>query len=225
MSLTGVVFLVLVAVVALGAGVAAVVYLPRFAGGSVRAISGRIGVLLAVNVLVLFTVGVALNDQYYFFADWSDVRTAMFGGRAVHVSHAGGGAAQAANALLPGATPSGTLPASVVPTATATKPQPTLPPGVSIQGRTVHATITGSHSRLTGTVLITLPDDYNDPRSQDRSYPVLETFPGYPATPQQWPDGMNLTGELDRAVAQHTTGRVIVVSPQTEFPSGADDEC
>jgi enterochelin esterase-like enzyme len=214
-SLTGPWFLLCVAALTALTFGAAVIGLPRVSASRAPAILGRVGILVSVNLMVLFIAAVGLNDQFAFFADWTDLHGAIFGGKAVPTSTAGGGAAQAANVPLAGATaPGASAPAL-----------PALPPGAGVADRVLRFTVTGAGSRLTGEVLVTLPEGYTDLVNQSRLYPVLETFPGYPGGPAEWNDSLNLGAALDTAVAAHAAGPIITISPVTEFPGGVDTEC
>src|SRR4051812_39292018 len=91
MGLTGGVLGWLVVVLTV-AGFAGVVWAwPAVAGRSVGRIAARAGMLLGVNLLVLLTAAVQLNDQFLFFADWADLRGALGGPPATSALHSGGG--------------------------------------------------------------------------------------------------------------------------------------
>ncbi len=213
MSLTGTAFLMLLVLTALGAFAATVVFVPKFAGSGARPALARAGMVLGVNVLVLLTAAVSLNDQYGFYADWTDLSGA-FGGAQPSTSRHGGGTAAAAALTHVGSEPAG-VPGLALPADT-------------FQGRDsrlLRFTLTGRYSGLTGTVLVDLPRDYFSPAARTRRFPVLETFPGYPGGPYQWVDSMNIRGTLDAAAARGIIGETIVVSPEVEFPAGVDTEC
>ena len=214
MSLTGPFFLTLVVLLTVAAFVAAVIALPRVSACRPTPILARALILLSVNVLVLFTAAVALNDQFTFYADWIDLRGAFFGGTSGSTSYAGGNAAGAAN-----------LPVASASSPATTGSLPSLPPGAGLADRVLRFTVSGARSGLHGSVLVTLPEGYTDAVNAHRRYPVLETFPGYPGDPSQWIDSMNLGAVLDMAITAHTAGPMITISPTTEFPSGVDTEC
>src|SRR3954464_9967564 len=67
---------VLLTLVAFGA---VMVLWPRLAARGHRSVIRRVGVLLVVDLLVLLTASVRLNDQFLFFADWSDLAGALAG--------------------------------------------------------------------------------------------------------------------------------------------------
>lgn len=211
MSLTGTPFLALLAVLALGAFVGVVLLWPRLGGPGWLRLGGRAGSLLLVNVLVLTWVAAQMNAQYLFFADWTDLKGALSGRVSATAVSRGAGARQAAERVVKGV--SAQAPASLAPL-----------PGSS-QGAEVSIEVTGPLSGLRGTVYVGLPPGYASPAEATRRYPVVETFQGYPGSPQQWLGLMHLRRVIDQAVAEHRMGQAIVVSPQVEIPSGVDTEC
>jgi enterochelin esterase-like enzyme len=212
-DLTSVPFLVLLVLATLAAVGAAVVFWPRLAAPSPTSIAGRLGVLLGVNLLVLATVGVVANDTFGFFADWTDLAGAFQSTPAYNSSSHGGGAAAAAQAPVAG--PGLTAPGH---------PLPLLPRGATTGGQLVF-TVAGPASRLRGEVVVELPEGYAQPSQASRRYPVIESFHGYPGTPQQWLDSMALGQVIDGEVAAHRMGPTLIVAPQLEIPPGRDTEC
>jgi enterochelin esterase-like enzyme len=214
MSLTGTAFAWLVSVVTVAAFAAVVVFWPRVATMSVRRVAARTGMLLGVNLLVLLTAAVQLNDQFLFFADWADLGGAIGGTTTTSDLHRGGSAqgAESAKVTGPAATPQAG--ASLAP----------LPPGSKIQDGVMSYTVTGTMSGITAQVLVTLPPGY-DPTAASTAYPVLETFAGYPGSMTQWVKTMRIQSNLADAVAAKKLRQVIVVSPQAEIPAGQDSEC
>lgn len=213
MSLTGSLFLALVIVITVVAFALVVAAWPRVAGPQVGRVLARIGMLLGVNVMVLLTAATQLNAQYLFFADWTDLRGA-FGGTPTSTSLTrGGDARKAAGQTVAG---------------TAAVAAPVLPPlpsgGVSSTG-VITYTITGQLSGLTGKVVVQLPDGYTAAANASTRYPVLQTFSGYPSAPTQWIGTMHLGGAISTAAAANQMRPTLIVSPQLQFPAGADTEC
>lgn len=213
MSLTGPVFLGLVAAATVAAFVALVVLWPRLAGHEPGHILARAGLLLAVNILVLFTAATQLNAQFLFFAGWSDLRGALGGSTSTTSLARGGSAKSAANKPVAGgaaAPKGGALPAV---------PGDMGPDGV------IGYTVRGPLSGITASVVVQLPPGYTDPSSARARYPVIETFQGYPGAPTQWIRTMRLGGAIADAVTAHRLRSAIIVSPQAEIPHGVDTEC
>ena len=190
-----------------------VVAWPAVAGRRPLRVAGRVGMLLGVNLLVVLAAAIQLNDQFLFFADWTDLGGALGGTSTSSTLHGGGTAAQAATASVAG--PAATAPARTL--------EP-LPAGSRVQEGVVSYQVTGPLSGVTTSVLVTLPPGY-DPTDTRTTYPVLETFPGYPGSVSQWVKTMRLQSALAEQVAAHRMGPVIVVSPQLEVPAGTDTEC
>jgi S-formylglutathione hydrolase FrmB len=191
-----------------------VVLWPRLAAPGPQPIIGRSLLLLTVNALVVFTGAVALNDEFTFFADWTDLHGAVFGAHGGSTALAGGAAVKAAKA-------------SIAPVHRAALPSelPRLPTAATNGDRVLRYTVRGPESGLKGEVLVALPSGYTSPANAKRRYPVLETFNGYPGDPSQWIDSMGLNGQVDKAVAHHLMAPAIIVSPLIEFPPGVDTEC
>ena len=146
LSLTGLGFLSVVILVTVAAFVSTVVLWPRLSASRPWTIVRRTLMMLGVNALVVLTAAVAMNDQYTFFADWTDLHGAVFGAQGGSTAFAGGNAAQAANASLPPAAGRGAqagLP-PLPPAAGGGAPAvlPSLPPGATRQDRVLRYTVT-----------------------------------------------------------------------------------
>ena len=102
MSMTGSGFLLLVAVLTAVAIAVAVVSWSALAGSGLGKILGRLGVLLLINLLVLLTAAIQVNDQYLFFAGWSDLRGALTGTITKTTITRGGNASTAAQRHVAG---------------------------------------------------------------------------------------------------------------------------
>jgi hypothetical protein len=213
MSLTGTLFLGTLVVVTVVAFVAVVLGWSSLAGRGAGRVAGRVGMLVALNALVLLTAATQLNAQFLFFADWADLRGAVGGVPTATAVNRGTAATRAARSAVRGDA------------ATAAPRLPPLPAGrISPSGVVVY-TVRGTHSGLTGTVDVQLPPDYRDPRSARTRYPVMEAFQGYPGGPGTWIHTMALGSTVTRQVAAGRMRQVIVVSPQVELPAGVDTEC
>ncbi|HVN11975.1 MAG TPA: alpha/beta hydrolase-fold protein, partial [Kineosporiaceae bacterium] len=103
-------------------------------------------------------------------------------------------------------------------------PLPALPRAAGFDRQLVF-TVKGPASHLIGRVLVELPDGYADPARRARRYPVIEAFHGYPGTPQQWLDSMQLGDVVDAEAAAGRMSPTLIVAPQLEIPPGRDTEC
>jgi enterochelin esterase-like enzyme len=203
----------LVALATLAAFTGVVVLWPTVAAARPRQVAARAGMLLGVNLLVVLTAAVQLNDQFLFFAGWADLGGALGGGTTTSTLHGGGTAPRAAAAHVAG--PAASTWGAV--------PEP-LPAGSRIQDGVTSYQVAGKLSGVTAAVLVTVPPGY-DPADQSTRYPVLETFAGYPGSVSQWVKTMRLQSRIAEQVAAHRLRRMIVVSPQLEVPPGTDTEC
>ncbi len=212
MSMTGTLFLSLVVGVTLGSFVAAVVLWPRLSGPGPGRVAGRVTMLLGVNVLVLLTAATQLNAQYLFFAGWTDLRGAITGNITSTSVDRGGAAGTAARQHVAGQA------------ARSGRSLPSLPSGRVSASGVVTYRVTGAASGLTGLVAVQLPPGYARSGATER-YPVIEAFQGYPGTPLQWINTMDLGGAMQQAVAARQMRPALIVEPQVEFPPGTDTEC
>lgn len=207
MELTGAPFTALMAGIAALSFVLTVWLLPRLAG-SWPALLARIALLACVNLLVVASVATYLNAANGWYSSWSD----LFGAPPEEQTSQQGDAARAAAAGVPGATPAPPVPTSY----------PALPaPGARLQKYTV----TGPASGLTGQIDVYLPPRCEDQDHQDRRYPVMEAFHGFPGSPSGWTSKMNAPAQLDQAVAAGRIRESILVAPQISIPSTVDSEC
>jgi enterochelin esterase-like enzyme len=208
MSLTSSWFFGLMVTAVIGVFVALVRWWPRWAGPGRRATLTRAALLAGVNLLVLLTAAVSVNNQFGFFADWADLGGAIgvSWNPAASTTHLGGDARSAASqpsgqrsaqrAVLPG------LPAQIRPGA-----------------RLARFTVQGPRSGVRADVVVVLPVGYTDPARRNRRYPVLEAFPGYPGGP------FYPSGAVTEAVRRHKLADPVIISPVVQIPAGRDTEC
>jgi Putative esterase len=207
-SLTsGWVLIVLLAVVT-SVGVGVVRAWPRWAVPGVRAVASRVLLLAGVNILVLLTAAVAMNDQYGFYADWADLTGAIVGGTQPGSGTLRGGGDARSAVLQPAGDQTGS--ATFL---------PQLPAPLRGGARRARFTVTGRASGIRAAVEVYLPPGYADPAEGSRRYPVLETFPGYPGGPFVPAD------PVDSVVRGHRMAETIVIAPAAEVPPGRDAEC
>jgi pimeloyl-ACP methyl ester carboxylesterase len=213
MSLTGWPLLTLVTVLTLAAFVALVVVWPGLSGRRPTRIAARAGLLLGVNLLVLVTAAVQLNNQFLFFAGWSDLAGALGGSTTTTGMQGGGAARKAAQAHVDG---NGAAAEQIL--------QP-LPAGDRLGDGAVSYKVTGKASGITADIVVSEPPGYSDPKDARTRYPVLETFAGYPAQPVQWAKTMQLPEVMAEQVAAHKVRTALIVSPTVQIPAGVDTEC
>jgi S-formylglutathione hydrolase FrmB len=136
---------------------------PRLAGRGWRAVSGRVGLLLATQLALFAAVGLAANQAFGFYASWAD----LFGqetDQGVVVDHAAGGG------------PAGPL--QVVDT----RRVEGAGGGPKSGGQIQKVAITGRTTRISTPAYVYLPPEYFDPRQRTRTFPAAVVLTGYPGT-------------------------------------------
>lgn len=209
MSLTGSGFWWLLVLLTVGSFGLLVWKWPRLGGAKPQLVAARIGSLVGINLLVLLTAAVQLNDTYLIFAGWSDLSSAISGKVSSTTLDSGARVSESMRAPVKGQH------------AVAATSYPRLPQ--TGPGNTLVLKVRGPKSGLTGTIDVQLPLDYR--QGSSTTYPVLETFSGYPGLPAQWIQTMDLGGVMQQQVTAHQLANAIIVSPQSQFPQGVDTEC
>lgn len=134
---------------------------PRLARRSLRAVGGRVGLLLATQVALFAAVGLAANQSFGFYASWAD----LFGqekDQGVVVDHTpGGGPLEVVGSRrVPGAA------------------------GASARagGRIQQIDIVGRTTHIATPAYVYLPPEYFQPRYRTRTFPAAVVLTGYPGT-------------------------------------------
>lgn len=183
----------------------------------------RIGYQLAVVVTVLLAVGVSLNDQYGWYANWGDLGSAFGPTAPGDVVAAGAPATQAASARSSGAAGVDHQPVPLTDLPSLSSLGLSDQPGPAT-GQIRDYRIVGPVSGLTSTITVWFPPQYTDPTMAQHRFPVLEAFHGAPGTPRQLWFNMSL-GKLvaQQTAAGHLAPSVIVMPSYT--PGQLDTEC
>lgn len=86
------------------------------------------------------------------------------------------------------------------------------------------ATITGSRSKVTGTVLVWLPPQYGDARYAHTYFPVVQLFSGFPGSPTTWLSSMAAPSILSQSIDTRQAQPMILVSAaiNVDPPHNAD---
>lgn len=134
---------------------------PRLARRSLRAVSGRVGLLFATQVALFAAVGLAANQSFGFYASWAD----LFGqekDQGVVVDH------------TPDGSPLRVVDSRRVPGAA----------GVSARagGRIQQIDIVGHATHIATPAYVYLPPEYFQPRYRTRTFPAAVVLTGYPGT-------------------------------------------
>lgn len=177
----------------------------RWSGRGAPAVLARAGLLALVNMLVLLTAAIGMNDRFGFFADWNDL-TGAFG-----LASQGSPSTDGAGTGRPDAAADRIADDAAVFRA--------MPWGGLAKARVVRLAVIGERSRIRGTVEVTLPPGYYDPRRATELFPVIEAFPGYPGGP------FNPYSEVRSTVSARGMADAVILSPSVEIPAGRDTEC
>ncbi|MGY5048819.1 alpha/beta hydrolase [Streptomyces sp. 900105755] len=175
---------------------------PRLAGQSWRAVSGRVGLLLATQLALFACVGVAVNQAFGFYASWAD----LFGtetGQGVVVDHAAGPLQVMSTSEVHGM--GGSLPR------TAGQIQQ-----VGIVGRTTH---------ITTPAYVYLPPEYFQPQYRTRTFPVVVVLSGYPGTASALVDKLHYPRTAQHLVRDGKMRPVILVMLRPTVAPPRDTEC
>jgi enterochelin esterase-like enzyme len=231
MSLTGAPLLIVLGLLFVLSVVLVVVFWRRLAPNRVLPIIGRVVALAVMNVLLVLTAAVGLNDQYLFYVDWNDL-FGTAGASAVAVGHVGAPASSlfltvpassgaGIRADAPATAAAGPFPISAAPVSSL----PALPPGTGPTNRLLTYHITGVQSGLQGEVMVLLPTSYFDKSQAAHKYPVLIAPPTYPGSPEALFRNFDLQNALASAVQKKLIADSILVVPATSFPGAPDSEC
>lgn len=198
MSLLGWPLLVAVIVLALGGPTACVFFWGRVRG--VGALPARLALILVCQVTAVLAVGVGVNDQFQFFASWSDLTGQN-------------------NTDTPIEQPNGGDRPLSRPLSEHLR-QDFRPAG---SDGVLSATLVGAKSGIRSTVWVWLPPQYRT--EPTRRFPVVELFTGYPGTPYAWFHVIQGPKKLEQAIHDGTAQPYILVAPTITVRPGHDTEC
>ncbi|MBY8877549.1 alpha/beta hydrolase [Actinacidiphila acidipaludis] len=163
-------------------------------------IAGRLGMVLVSQAAAVLAVLIWVNNTYGLYESWSDL---MGDNGQVRMDAAGPGNAG-------------------VPADPAVATQTEFAPGKD----GVLATVaTGPRSHVTGTVLVWLPPQYDQPAYRHTRFPVVELLPGYPGSPGAWFGAMGVGRELTSLIAEHRAAPMILVAPKMNVLGRVDPGC
>lgn len=193
--------------VAVGSAVAlfaATVWLwPRLARRGLRAVAGRIGLLLATQVALFASVGLAANQAFGLYASWAD----LFGWEddlGVVVDHAAGGGLE----VLESARVAGA-------------------PGVRPEsgGRVQKVAVVGRTTDIATHAYVYLPPEYFQPRHRERDFPAAVVLTGYPGTAKALVDKLHFPRTARELAAAGRMEPMILVMLRPTVAPPRDTEC
>ncbi len=187
---------------------ATTIYLwPALSRRHILHVSGRVGVMLVTNLLIVITLVISLNNYGAFYTSWSD----LFG-------------IESSASAFTGA-PSG-FPES--PRITA---KDLVSGTVSAAGTvTIERIVRGKNSGEQGNVWIIFPKSAVTKIKSGApvdlaSYKVLQVLPGFPGTPLGWIKRLNIVKNLETAWSANKLPQSVAILTETNLLHGYDGEC
>ncbi|WP_228902131.1 esterase family protein [Streptomyces sp. DH1] len=178
---------------------------PRLGRRSVRAVLGRVGLLLATQVAVFAAVGLAANQAFGFYGSWAD----LFGredGQGVVVDHSAGGGGPVKVVGERRVTPAG-----------AGRPE--------VAGRVQEIQVVGRTTRIASPAYVYLPPEYFQAAHRARTFPAAVVLTGYPGTASALVDKLRYPRTAhDLAGAGRMRPMILVMLRPTVAPP-RDTEC
>ncbi|WP_306188629.1 MULTISPECIES: esterase family protein [unclassified Streptomyces] len=207
MGLTSKKVLVLAVALAVLLFVATVWLWPRLARRNWRAVSGRVGILLATQTVIFACVGLATNQAFGFYASWAD----LFGqetDQGVVVDHSANGGTGG---------PLQVVATQAMKVTGKSRPQ--------MSGQIQKVDIVGRTTHIATSALIYLPPEYFQPQYRTRTFPATVVLTGYPGIAQSLVSKLNYPRTaLDLAKDGRMQPMILVMLRPTVAPP-RDTEC
>ncbi|GGZ85320.1 alpha/beta hydrolase [Streptomyces echinoruber] len=181
---------------------------PRLARRGWRAVGGRIGLLLATQLSLFATAGLAVNQAFGFYADWADLlgRETAQGVVVDHATVAGG----AGGALR-------VTDARDLPAAGGARP--------GTAGRIQRVEISGRTTHLTVPAYVYLPPEYFRPRYRTRTFPAAVVLTGYPGTARALVDKLHYPHTAHALAKDGRMRPMVLVMLRPTVAPPRDTEC
>ncbi len=179
---------------------------PRLAHRNWRAVSGRIGLLLATQVAIFASVGLGANQAFGFYASWAD----LFGresGQGVVVDHDAGGT----NGPLE------VVDTRQVNVSGGSRPQ--------IGGQIQKVDIVGRKTHIASPAYVYLPPEYFQPQYRTRTFPAAVVLTGYPGTAEALIKGLHFPQTAHRLAKEGRMQPMILVMMRPTVAPPRDTEC
>ncbi|MEU3899986.1 alpha/beta hydrolase-fold protein [Streptomyces sp. NPDC045251] len=178
---------------------------PRLGRRSVRAVLGRVGLLLGTQVAVFAAVGLAANQAFGFYGSWAD----LFGrvdGQGVVVDHSAGEGGPLRVVGERRVSPAG-----------GGRPE--------VAGRVQEIRVVGRTTRIASPAYVYLPPEYFQARHRTRTFPAAVVLTGYPGTASALVDKLRYPRTaFDLAKAGRMRPMILVMLRPTVAPP-RDTEC
>ncbi|WP_411083916.1 alpha/beta hydrolase [Streptomyces sp. cmx-18-6] len=207
MGLTSNVVLAVVAALAVVLFAATVWFWPRLARRSARAVAGRVGLLLATQLTLFASVGLAANNAFLFYGSWAD----LFGQKqdlGVVTDHAEGELASRHMTRIDTQHPD--VPGGKVPEA---------------GGRIDKVVIAGRVSGIESAAYVYLPPEYFQSAHARRTFPAVVVLTGYPGTAENLLKGLRYPQTAHERVKAGKAQPMILVMLRPTVAPPRDTEC
>ncbi|MEV0121341.1 alpha/beta hydrolase-fold protein [Streptomyces sp. NPDC050703] len=179
---------------------------PRLARRTWKAVTGRVGLLLAAQVAIFGSVGLAANQAFGFYATWAD----LFGQETspgLVVDH---DAAKGAG------------PVKVLDTRSVDVPGGNRP---VTGGQIQKIDIGGKVSRIASPAYVYLPPEYFQPQYEDRKFRTAVVLTGYPGTAEALIKGLHYPQTTHRLSAEGKMQPMVLVMMRPTVAPPRDTEC
>ncbi|MEV1048966.1 alpha/beta hydrolase-fold protein [Streptomyces sp. NPDC049916] len=207
MGLTSTTVLVVAVTLAVASFAATVGLWPRLARRSAAAVTGRVGLLLATQLALFASVGLAANNAFLFYGSWAD----LFGRQqdlGVVTDHAAGA--------------SGTRHMTRIGTR-----HPDVPGGRDprVGGRIDQVVVSGRTSGIDSPAYVYLPPEYFRSAYAVRTFPAVVVLTGYPGTAENLLTGLRYPRTAHERVAAGRARPMILVMLRPTVAPPRDTEC
>ncbi|MFF8831687.1 alpha/beta hydrolase [Streptomyces sp. NPDC015131] len=178
---------------------------PRLARGGPRAVLGRIGLLLATQLALFASVGLAANNYFLFYGSWADLlgREQEMG---VVVDHSAGGRdITVVGRQKPEGVPGGGRPA--------------------VGGQIQKVVVSGERSGIDSPAYVYLPPEYFQPAYARRTFPAAVVLTGYPGTAENLLKGLKYPRTAHEQAARGRMQPMVLVMLRPTVAPPRDTEC
>ncbi|MEV0224658.1 alpha/beta hydrolase-fold protein [Streptomyces sp. NPDC050704] len=206
MGLTSNKMLVVAVLLAVLLFVGTVWFWPRLARPNWRAVSGRIGLLLATQVVVFASIGLGANQAFGFYASWAD----LFGqesGQGVVVDHDAGGTGG----------PLQVVDTQQVDVSGGARPR--------TGGQIQKVDIVGRRTHIATPAYVYLPPEYFQSQYRTRTFPAAAVLTGYPGTAEALIKGLHYPQTAHELAKEGKTQPMILVMMRPTVAPPRDTEC
>ncbi|MHB9859985.1 alpha/beta hydrolase [Streptomyces sp. YIM S03343] len=180
---------------------------PRLARSGWRSVSGRIGLLLATQLVLFASAGIAANQTFGFYASWADL-LGQETAQGVVVEHRTHGAMGGPLQVV------GTAPPPGVPAA---RPK--------VAGQVQKVAIVGRTSHIATPAYVYLPPEYFQPAYRGRTFPAAVVLTGYPGTARALVDKLRYPRTALKLAKDGRMQPMILVMMRPTVAPPRDTEC